>query len=114
MAENWTRAYARATGAFPDADPRRQKYWPPVGRIDNVYGIAIWFALARRWTFGATPPLERANGGGAEAPRRFGRFPVLAAPERRAGPKLPPAAARFQAPAGSHARAATALAPPAT
>ena len=38
MAENWTRAYARTTGAFPDADPRRQKYWPPVGRIDNVYG----------------------------------------------------------------------------
>ena len=35
---NWDRAYSRETAAFPAQDLKDYKYWPPVGRIDNVYG----------------------------------------------------------------------------
>jgi len=34
----WPHAYARSLAAFPVETLRRQKYWPPVGRADNVYG----------------------------------------------------------------------------
>lgn len=34
----WTHAYPRELGAFPLAVLRQQKYWPPVARVDNVYG----------------------------------------------------------------------------
>ena len=37
-ADNWTRPYTRAEGFFPAGSPRQDKYWSPVGRIDNVYG----------------------------------------------------------------------------
>ena len=36
--DNWTRPYTRAQGCFPGETSRSDKYWPPVGRIDNVYG----------------------------------------------------------------------------
>jgi glycine dehydrogenase len=36
--DNWTRAYTRAEGCFPDGVSRSDKYWCPVGRVDNVYG----------------------------------------------------------------------------
>lgn len=36
--DNWQRSYSRAQGAYPAAYLRDHKYWPPVGRIDNVYG----------------------------------------------------------------------------
>ncbi len=32
------RAYRRAEGCFPDGVSRTDKYWCPVGRVDNVYG----------------------------------------------------------------------------
>jgi glycine dehydrogenase len=35
---SWDRPYSREHGAFPAAWTREYKYWPPVGRIDNVYG----------------------------------------------------------------------------
>ena len=35
-AEAWTHPYTRAQAAFPL--PTAQKYWPPVKRVDNVYG----------------------------------------------------------------------------
>ena len=38
MAETWQHAYTRAEAAFPLAWVRAQKYWPPVKRVDNVYG----------------------------------------------------------------------------
>jgi glycine dehydrogenase len=38
MAENWAHDYTRELAAFPLASLRRQKYWPPVGRVDNAYG----------------------------------------------------------------------------
>jgi glycine dehydrogenase len=34
----WARAYSRAEGCFPDGTSRTDKYWCPVGRVDNVYG----------------------------------------------------------------------------
>jgi glycine dehydrogenase len=34
----WKHAYPRELAAFPLAVLRQQKYWPPVGRVDNVYG----------------------------------------------------------------------------
>ncbi len=34
---DWDRAYPRDVGAFP-AGYRADKYWPPVGRIDQAYG----------------------------------------------------------------------------
>jgi glycine dehydrogenase len=38
-AENWEHDYTRKLAAFPAGDAQRgNKYWPPVGRIDNIYG----------------------------------------------------------------------------
>ena len=34
----WSRVYDRELGAFPGPGAAGDKYWPPVGRIDNVYG----------------------------------------------------------------------------
>ena len=36
--DSWTRAYTRAEGCFPAGTSRSDKYWSPVGRVDNVYG----------------------------------------------------------------------------
>jgi len=38
LGSEWTRPYARELAAFPVASLKQSKYWPPVGRIDNVYG----------------------------------------------------------------------------
>ena len=34
----WDRPYPRELGAFPLASLKHSKYWPPISRIDNVYG----------------------------------------------------------------------------
>ena len=34
----WNRPYTREQGCFPPGAFRVDKYWPPVGRVDNVYG----------------------------------------------------------------------------
>jgi glycine dehydrogenase len=36
--EAWQRPYSRAEGCFPAGTSRMDKYWCPVGRVDNVYG----------------------------------------------------------------------------
>ncbi|WP_341902801.1 aminomethyl-transferring glycine dehydrogenase [Polaromonas sp. YR568] len=38
LGAEWDRPYSRETGAFPLASLKQVKYWPPVGRVDNVYG----------------------------------------------------------------------------
>jgi len=38
LASEWTRPYSRELGAFPLATLKQAKYWPPIGRVDNVYG----------------------------------------------------------------------------
>jgi glycine dehydrogenase len=35
---DWNRPYTREQGCFPPGAFRVDKYWPPVGRVDNVYG----------------------------------------------------------------------------
>ncbi len=37
-ADTWTHPYSRSQAAFPSPESRRAKYWPPVARIDNVFG----------------------------------------------------------------------------
>jgi glycine dehydrogenase len=36
--EDFGRPYTRVQGCFPANSKDHDKYWPPVGRIDNVYG----------------------------------------------------------------------------
>jgi glycine dehydrogenase len=38
LRDEWARPYSRDAGAFPLPWVRHRKYWPPVRRIDNVYG----------------------------------------------------------------------------
>jgi glycine dehydrogenase len=38
VADNWVHAYTREQAAYPMPELRSRKYWPPVGRVDNVYG----------------------------------------------------------------------------
>jgi len=35
---SWEHAYSREQAAYPVASLRRYKYWPPVNRVDNVFG----------------------------------------------------------------------------
>jgi glycine dehydrogenase len=37
-AETWTHRYARTLAAYPSPAQKSAKYWPPVSRVDNVYG----------------------------------------------------------------------------
>lgn len=37
-ANNWHHPYTREQAAFPVDSLRKNKYWPPVNRVDNVYG----------------------------------------------------------------------------
>jgi glycine dehydrogenase len=38
VSDNWTRPYSRERAAFPLKWVRENKFWPSVGRVDNVYG----------------------------------------------------------------------------
>ena len=38
VSSDWPHAYSREAAAFPLAWVKESKYWPPVGRIDNVHG----------------------------------------------------------------------------
>ncbi len=38
IADDWTRSYSRERAAYPLPWLRERKFWPAVGRIDNVYG----------------------------------------------------------------------------
>ncbi len=38
LAANWAHAYSREKAAYPVLALKSDKYWPPVGRADNVYG----------------------------------------------------------------------------
>jgi len=37
-ADEWNHPYSREVAAFPDRFTRMSKFWPAVGRVDNVYG----------------------------------------------------------------------------
>jgi len=49
-AETWAHDYSREQAAFPRPELKRQKYWPPVARVDNAYGD--------RHIFCACPPMS--------------------------------------------------------
>ena len=38
IAEQWDKPYSKETAFFPLSWVKEYKYWPPVGRVDNVYG----------------------------------------------------------------------------
>ncbi|MGA0899729.1 MAG: aminomethyl-transferring glycine dehydrogenase [Luteolibacter sp.] len=38
MADNWNHPYSREQAAYPMPNLRQHKFWPAVGRIDNVHG----------------------------------------------------------------------------
>ena len=38
LADSWDRSYSRESAAYPAPWTREHKFWPVVGRIDNVYG----------------------------------------------------------------------------
>jgi glycine dehydrogenase len=52
--EKWDRPYTREQAAFPAPWTREHKFWPVVGRIDNVYGD--------RNLFCSCPPVEEFRG----------------------------------------------------
>ena len=37
-ADNWEHKYSREEAAYPDKFLKQNKFWPPVARVDNVYG----------------------------------------------------------------------------
>jgi glycine dehydrogenase len=57
LVTDWAHAYSREQAAYPLATLTRQKYWSPVGRVDNVWGD--------RNLMCSCPPLE-AYAGAAE------------------------------------------------
>ena len=38
IADNWPHAYSKQQAFFPNNELQTDKYWPPVGRIDEAYG----------------------------------------------------------------------------
>jgi len=62
VASEWTRPYSREQAAYPVPSLRQSKYWPPVGRVDNVYGD--------RNLVCSCPPMSDYEGGQAGAPAR--------------------------------------------
>jgi glycine dehydrogenase len=38
LVDKWTHGYSREEAAYPAPELRLNKYWPPVARVDNVYG----------------------------------------------------------------------------
>jgi glycine dehydrogenase len=50
LVADWTRKYPREQGCFPPGAFRVDKYWPPIGRVDNVYGDRNLICIC--------PPLE--------------------------------------------------------
>jgi glycine dehydrogenase len=58
LVADWTRLYPREQGCFPPGAFRVDKYWPPVGRVDNVWGDRNLICLC--------PPVEAYAGGEAD------------------------------------------------
>ncbi|MGB2241230.1 MAG: hypothetical protein ACPH3B_05355, partial [Candidatus Puniceispirillaceae bacterium] len=38
MADEWSHPYSRQQAGAPAGDRQANKYWPPVGRVDNAFG----------------------------------------------------------------------------
>jgi glycine dehydrogenase len=38
LGDDWTHPYSRQQAANPEGNRQANKYWPPVGRVDNAFG----------------------------------------------------------------------------
>jgi glycine dehydrogenase len=38
LIKDWDHTYTKKEAFYPNSQTKHQKYWPPVGRVDNVYG----------------------------------------------------------------------------
>jgi glycine dehydrogenase len=38
LIQDWKFPYSKQQAFFPDEQQHSDKYWPPIGRIDNAYG----------------------------------------------------------------------------
>jgi glycine dehydrogenase len=38
LSSEWNHTYSREIAAYPVSRLKHNKYWPPVGRVDNVHG----------------------------------------------------------------------------
>lgn len=38
VSDDWNRPYSRESAFFPTEETRNNKFWPPTGRVNNVYG----------------------------------------------------------------------------
>jgi len=47
--DQWAAPYSRQEAGFPTAHTRLHKYWPTVGRIDNVYGDKNLICTCDAW-----------------------------------------------------------------
>ncbi|MCG5053546.1 MAG: aminomethyl-transferring glycine dehydrogenase [Myxococcales bacterium] len=54
LTESWERPYSRSQAAYPVAWVRDRKFWPSVGRVDNVFGDRNFVC--------ACPPIESYEG----------------------------------------------------
>jgi glycine dehydrogenase len=50
-AADWNLPYSRQDAVFPTAHTLKQKYWPPVRRVDNVYGDRNLACSCMSWVF---------------------------------------------------------------
>jgi glycine dehydrogenase len=60
----WHRPYAREVAAFPVKSLVLRKYWPPVGRVDNVHGDRNLFCSCVPVSTWAADPSANGNAGG--------------------------------------------------
>jgi len=49
LLEKWELPYSKQQAFFPNSDQHDDKYWPPVGRVDNVYGDRHVFCSCPPW-----------------------------------------------------------------
>ncbi len=56
LLREWSLPYSRQQALFPDSHQHDDKYWPPVGRIDNVYGDRhVFCSCPLDWAENAEP-----------------------------------------------------------
>jgi len=63
ISDSWSHAYSREQAAYPVTSLRRDKYWAPVSRVDNVYGDRNLFCACPgmdAWTEERTDVTESA------------------------------------------------------
>ena len=36
--DNWKHKYSRKKAVYPNVSLMNNKFWPPIGRVDNAYG----------------------------------------------------------------------------